>query len=128
MIILAKAILYLAAGWLIVVGFIMLTRPRLALDGLRKMASTATINIVELCLRFFVGVAFILYANRAPYPQAFQIIGWFLAVTAILILLIPRQWHARYAVWWADKLPEWLVRALSPVSFTAGGYLAYLVS
>ena len=92
------------------------------------MASTALINITELAIRFIVGLAIFHYAPESNFPDAFRIIGSFLAVTAILILAFPRQWHAAYAQWWARRLPVWIVPMVAPLSFAAGVFFIFALT
>lgn len=117
----------LFAAWMGLVGCIMLFAPDGALSILRMAGSTALINVAEQALRFSFGLAMIGAAPLSRYPEAFQWIGLFIAATSVLILLVPRQWHHGYAVWWADKLHPVIVRLLAPVSFAVALVLVYAV-
>ena len=106
--------------WMIGVSFMILLRPRLMLAALRKMASTNLINYTELGLRALAGLGVVGLAPHTPYTKILQICGWFLIVTAIILMLIPRRWHHAYAVWWADNLKPWHVQMATPLSFAMG--------
>ncbi len=106
--------------WLLWVSGAMVTRPSFAIACLRKFASTNLINYTEISLRFIVGAAFFSYAPHSNYMTAYQIIGIFLAVTAGVLMLIPRRWHHNYALWWADKLTYNQVVFCAPFSFVTG--------
>ena len=106
--------------WLLWVSERMLVKPSFAISSLRKFASANLINYTELSLRFIVGAAFYNFAPHTDYTKALQIIGIFLAVTAIMLMLIPRRWHHNYALWWADKLTDKQVRFCAPFSFVTG--------
>lgn len=116
----ASIILIMAALWLIGVGLYSLLRPREALIGLSKFASTAFINYTELILRLCVGLAFIARAPLSDYPQISKMLGLFLALSAVIIMLIPRTWHARYSVYWSRTIQPWAVRLLTPLSIAMG--------
>ena len=113
-------ILLSAALWLIGVGLYSLLRPRQALKGLSKFSSTALINYTELIIRLCVGLAFIARAPLSDSPQIFKILGVFLALSAVIIMLIPRTWHAKYSVYWSKTIPPWAVRLLAPISIIMG--------
>ena len=116
----AYLLLLLSAAWLIGVSVFILIRPRVALFYLGKMASTNLINCTELLLRMASGFAFLQYATSSRNPRLFVIVGWFLVVTAGMLLLTPRRWHAGYAVYWSRTLTPSLARLAAPFSFLAG--------
>lgn len=111
--------------WLIVVAWLMWSRPQDCLRWLAMFASTWRINVTELGLRALLGLCIILRAPFSKAPAVFDVMGWFLLVTAVLLLATPRRWHNAYAVWWAQRLPVWLVRWLVPLTAAAGLSLAY---
>ncbi len=98
----------------------MMVKPSVALSALRKFASTNFINYAELTLRFMVGAAFYGLSAFTTYTNTLKVVGAFLCATALILMLIPRDWHHRYAVWWADKLIPWQVRLSAPFSIMAG--------
>ncbi|NNC38269.1 MAG: hypothetical protein EX271_01150 [Acidimicrobiales bacterium] len=120
MLVLAKVIVAISALWLIAVSVMMIYRPSVALTGLSKMAGTNMINYTELSLRLIAGLAFIIAAPLSSVYLIFHYFGWFLAVSAIVLMAIPRKWHQNYALYWARKLSPFTVRALGPLSLVAG--------
>lgn len=115
-----------AAGvWLLAVGAFMALRPQGALQILRLTASTRTINNAEQGLRLLAGVSLLLRAPASKLPQAFEIAGWFIVLSSLLLLVVPLRWHAAYACWWADRLRPAAVRAIAPLSTIAGLGLIY---
>ena len=117
---LAEFIVVLSGFWLIAVSLLMVYRPKIALTGLSKMASTNLINYTELGLRLVAGIAFVVAATSSSVYLIFHYLGWFLIVSAIVLMLIPRKWHANYALYWTKKLSPFTVRALGPLSLVAG--------
>lgn len=112
----ARLVIVLAALWLTGVAALMLFRPQLALTGLSRMASTALINYGELSLRGLWGVSLIVVAGSSRLPGFLAALGWFLAASSVVLMLIPRRWHAAYAVYWARRMTPGRVRWLSPFS------------
>ncbi len=120
--------LVLASGaWLIAVSFLMIFNPKTALGYLGKMASTDLINYSELTLRLIAGAALWRYSEFSKAPELLNVIGIFLALTAVILFLVPRKWHAAYAVWWSRNLNPTMVRFAAPVSLAAGAFLIYAV-
>jgi uncharacterized protein YjeT (DUF2065 family) len=120
--------LALASGaWLIAISIFMVFNPQTALRYLGKMASTDLINYSELTLRLIAGAALWRYSEFSKAPKLLNAIGLFLAVTAVILFLVPRKWHAAYSVWWSRKLTPAMVRFAAPISLAAGGFLIYAV-
>lgn len=114
--------------WLIALSLFMLLRPRKALVLLSKMGSTVVIHYAELGLRFVAGVSMILAAPASHAPEYLTPIGWFVAASSVVLMLLPRSWHAAYSSWWAQRIPPFAVSGLAPLSICAGALLAYIVT
>lgn len=115
----------LAGLWLVLVAGLMWFLPDRCLRWLGLMASTWRINIIELGLRGLAGLALVGRAEMSKAPTAFEISGWFIVVTSILILLTPRRLHAAYAVWWSGKLPSSFVRLMALPTAIGGALIVY---
>ncbi len=124
--IVALAAVVLSGLWLIVVAWLMWARPRNCLSWLNLFASTWRINVTELSLRATVGLALLVRSPSSKAPDLFEIGGWFIFVTSIMLLIVPRPWHSAYAVWWSKKLPTSFVRAMAPLTAAAGLLLIYV--
>ena len=117
--------LCLAGLWLIGIGILMLVQPERCLGILRQTASTRGINNREQGLRLLAGLALILRAPVSKLPGLFELAGWFVALSSLALLLLPLRLHAGYAIFWADRLPPVIVRAIGPLSIAAGAGLVY---
>jgi hypothetical protein len=111
--------------WLIATGVFMAFLPDRTLHVLSLTASTRTVNNVEQGLRLLAGVALLLRAPASKLPQAFEIAGWFIVLSSLLLLVLPLRWHSAYACWWADRLAPATVRAVAPFSALAGCGIIY---
>lgn len=117
-----------AAGlWMIGVGAFMALMPDNALRVLRLTASTRTINNFEQGLRLIAGLAFLLRSPASKLPEVFEIAGWFVILSSLVLLALPLRWHSAYALWWADRFNPTAVRLLAPLSVLAGIGLIYAV-
>jgi|JI8StandDraft_2_1071088.scaffolds.fasta_scaffold231880_1 hypothetical protein len=125
---LAKWTIILFGVCLICAGFLMLFAPEKARAALRKAGSTNLINYGEITLRLIPGIAFILYSDYSRYPDVFNIFGWFMVGTCIILYLIPRTWHHAYSVKSAELLKPLYFQVLSPLAWLFGATLLYWVS
>lgn len=115
-----------AAGvWLIGIAAFMAFWPERALGVLRLTASSRLINNVEQGLRLAAGAALILRSPTSKLPATFEIVGWFIVLSSLVLLVLPLRWHSAYAIWWADRLAPSAVRMVAPLSALAGGGLIY---
>lgn len=121
----ALAIVLAAAAWLVLVGAVCAARPDLALAQLGRMGGGLAIQIGEHALRGAAGAALILRADHSKVPEIFTIGGWFVLLSSLTILILPRTWHHAYARYWAQKLPPIAVRIMAIPTFAGAGWLAY---
>jgi hypothetical protein len=92
----AVVILWLTAAYLAGLGFVALFKPDLARRFLSGFAQTTLANLAESTVRLLVGLAFILAAGETRNAIVALTIGWFLAGSALLMLLLPRL-HRSFA-------------------------------
>lgn len=121
----ALAVVLFGAGWLVLVGILSALRPEVARAGLTRMGSSWRIQLGEHIPRAFVGAGLILRAAQSKVPVLFEIGGWFILASSILILLLPMHWHHAYAVWWAERIPLPAYRLFALPTAAAGAMLAY---
>ena len=121
--------LVIATGvWLIGLGVFMLIQPRQALLALGQMGGSMTVHIGEMAVRILAGAALVFAAAASRFPVAISVIGSFLIVSALVLLLLPRRWHAAYSRWWSCHIPVAAVRLIAPMSWAMGGALIWIVS
>lgn len=71
--------------------------PSRAIRFLLGFANSQRVHLIELLTRFVVGGAFVIHAPRMLVPGVFSLFGWVLVVTTACLLLLPWQWHHRFA-------------------------------
>ncbi|RZS90635.1 hypothetical protein [Aquimarina brevivitae] len=125
--IIAQYCVILFGLFLISVGILMLVNPSKARYYLRKAASTAFINYAEITIRMLPAGALIISAEIAKYPIVFQVLGWFMLATSLVLYTVPRKMHHQYALKSADILKPLWVRVLSPIPILFGVFLGYAV-
>lgn len=127
MIALSKIVVIIFGLFLIGAGLLMLFNPEKARATLRKAGSTNLINYTEITLRMVPAAAMILYSDFSKYPEAFQLIGWFMIVTSLILYIVPRKLHHDYSLKCADILKPQYFRMLSPLSMLFGLMIIYSV-
>jgi len=124
-------ILVVAAGvWLVGVAILMAFRPAYGLHLMEKMSATLErsgwrLQFSEQGLRVLVGLALIVRAPASKLPLLFEVAGWVLVGTSLLIIAAPIRWHGAYGRWLLKGLTPLMLRILSPVSALAGAGLIY---
>lgn len=122
----ACAVVVLAGLYLIALGGISLLAPSRARLFLLGFAGSKPAHYAELMVRFVAGAAFIVYSPRMLLSGAFNLFGWVLLVTTICLLLVPWQWHRRFA---RQSVPRALrhLSVLGVASLGMGGAIAAAV-
>ena len=120
-----------AAGlWLVGVAFLMAVRPGYCLHLFEKMSanlerSNWRLQFTEQGLRVLAGVALIVRAPVSKLPLVFEVAGWLLVATSLLIMVAPIRWHGAYGRWLVGRFAPLAIRVLSPVPMMAGAGLIY---
>lgn len=94
---LALSIVCLAGLYFFVLGALALARPDTAKRFLLGFAGSARAHYSELFVRILVGASLVLYSPLMAFSVAFSVFGWVLVGTSAGLLLIPWQWHHRFA-------------------------------
>jgi hypothetical protein len=130
----AAFIVVAASGlWLVGVALLMALRPRRSLHLLDLMVKKLSeskwrLTLTEQGLRILAGSALIVRSPASKLPWLFEIGGWLILISSILVIVLPVRWHVAYGVWWSRRLTPGIVRALAPVPAVMGGGLIYLAS
>ena len=91
------ALVVLAGAYFIGLGGLSLFAPHRASRFLLGFAASPAKHYAEMAARLVVGGALVLQAPRMSFPGAFHLFGWVLVVTTACLLLVPWQWHRRFA-------------------------------
>lgn len=115
----------LVCVWLMGLSLFMLLAPQRALGVLAAMGGTPLIHFGEMAGRIAAGAVLVLAAGGSRFPQVITLIGAFLIVSALVLMVLPRRWHAAYSTWWAKRIPVWAVRVSAVGSILAGAVLIW---
>lgn len=125
--IVAKYIVLLFGFFIISMGFLMLLNPKRARATLQKAGSTNFINYAEITLRLIPAIALIIAAPISKIPLFFEVFGWIMTSTSLLLFCIPRRWHYSFSLKSAEILKPIYFRLISPFAILGGGFLGWCV-
>lgn len=108
-------------------GLLMLFQPQKVRSILQKAGSTTFIHYTELAIRIIPGLAFLVYAESSKFSIAFQIIGWFILISSLILMIIPRKLHHKFSTSSADILKPFYFQLISPLSILIGILIIYSV-
>lgn len=113
--------------FLIGLALMMALEPALAERFLRSFASSARAHYTEQGVRLLVGAAMVAFADSMWYPERFRLFGWIILATTVGLLLIPWQWHHRFA---SRAMPPVYqhMRLFALGAFALGAFVLYGVS
>ena len=128
MILIAKYLVILFGFFFIFIGFLMLFKPKIARETLRKAGSTNFINYAEITIRMIPAISLIVCADISKYPEIFKIFGWFMLVTSLVLFFVPKHLHYNFSNKAADKLKPMYFQFISPFSFMIGTFIIFSIT
>ena len=115
-----RVIVMLFGIFFIVVGFIMLFKPKTARATLRKAGSTNFINYAEITIRMIPAIGLILAADNSKFPEVFSIAGWFMILTSFILYFVPRKLHHNFSNKSAAILKPFYFQMIAPFAIAIG--------
>ena len=79
---------------------------------------------VAVIARLLLGAALIIVAPQSRFPLAFEILGWFAIVAAVLILIIGRDKLRRFVAWF-QRFSQAIIRTWLLFGIAFGAFLIY---
>ena len=125
--VLAIAIVVIVALYFIALGATALLAPAIAKRFLLGFASSALTHYLELTTRLIVGGALLVQSPRMHFSPAFELFGWVLVVTTVCLLLIPWQWHHRFAKYAVPHAIRYIT-LIGLSSIVLGGFVLFAVA
>ena len=123
MTLIAAIILVFFGLFMVWAGFMMFLKPEVVKQIIAKAGSTFLINYTELGLRFIVGCAMIFVTT--DFAQIYQPIGYFLIVSALILMLVPIKKHHAFSVKAAEMLKPIHLKFAAPIAIISGVLTIY---
>jgi uncharacterized protein YjeT (DUF2065 family) len=96
--ILLPGIVVVACGLLfIVLTGVVFAKPALAERFLMSFASSARAHYLEQACRLLFGLSLVVLSPAMWQTSMFRLLGWAIVISSMALLLIPWQWHHRFA-------------------------------
>ncbi len=121
----AVAIICLAGIYFLGLGVSAFILPARTASFLGSFAGSAFAHYLEMSLRLVVGFALLRFAPQMPISIAFTVFGWLLVGTTACLLLIPWQWHHKFAQRTVPQVLQYL-KLVAAVSIALG--IAFLTA
>ena len=96
MLVISGIIVLSFGGFLIGLAILIFFDPPAAGKFLGLFASTARAHYIEQFLRLVVGLALVVFGPEMWCDWFFQVFGWIIAISAVVLLLLPWRWHQRF--------------------------------
>ena len=116
----SKYIIICFGLFLIYSGFLMFLNPEKVRVIIGKAGSTILINYGELIIRLLLGISFVISAGVNAYQQYFTIFGYFLIISAVILMLTPMKTHHKFSTKAAETLKPIYLRICAPFSIGFG--------
>jgi uncharacterized protein YjeT (DUF2065 family) len=116
----SKYIIICFGLFLIYSGFLMFLNPEKVRTIVGKAGSTILINYGELIIRLVLGISFVITSKTNTYEQYFTIFGYFLIISAVILMLTPMKTHHKFSTKAAETLKSIYLRICAPFSIGFG--------
>lgn len=126
--VIAKCIIILFGLFLVYAGFLMFFKPEKVRTIIGKAGSTYLINYTELGIRLIIGIAFLISSLFSIYELQFKITGYFLMISALLLMLVPIKMHNNFAKNAAEKLKTIYLKICAPFAILFGFLVLYAIN
>lgn len=123
----SKYIVIVFGLFLIFAGFLMFLNPEKVKEIIAKAGSTYLINYTELGIRLIVGIAFLINSVYSNYEIGFKVLGYFLSITAIILMFIPIKMHNEFSRKAAGLLQPIYLKFIAPISVFFGLIVLYAI-
>jgi hypothetical protein len=117
----------LVALFMLALGAASLLLPAQASRFLLGFASSPSVHFAEMLLRLVAGAALVQYAPNMHFTSAFSLFGWVLLITTACLLLVPWQWHRRFAQRVVPLFTRYIA-LIGSVSLTIGALALFAVT
>src|SRR5580700_6106642 len=117
----AGAILVAFGFFLIGLTVVVFAKPAVAERLFMAFASSARTHYTEQVVRLLIGAALIIRSGAMWQPKVFWLVGWGIALSLLVLILTPWQWHDRFG----EEVRPRLIRHMK---LFAVGLLAFGVS
>jgi len=114
----AGAILVAFGLFLVGLSVVVFAKPAVAERFFVSFASSARAHYTEQVIRLLIGASLVIRSAAMWQPKVFWFVGWAIALSSLVLILSPWQWHHRFG----EKVLPMLIRRMK---LFAVGLLAF---
>ena len=118
------ALIILFAALMLLSGIVMLVKPALVFDFLKRQSDQPMIQILAVVIRLILGYLLVSQAAASRFPLTIEILGWIAIAAAIMLAVIGRERFKRL-MRWAFSLAGSLGRFAGLLATAFGAFLIY---
>ena len=96
---LAGSITTIFGLYLISLLIITLLNKERAINYFSSFVSSAKAHFFEQVLRLTVGISVLFFSESMLYSKGFEIFGWIVIISTIILILTPWTWHHKFGKW-----------------------------
>jgi len=112
--------------FIVVIAFVMLIKPALFNDSMRRFTGTASMYILAIAIRLGIGIVLLIYANQSSFPLTLQIIGGISILAGVILAVISRVRFEELITWMLDRFAQY-TRVAALIALLFGVFLIYAV-
>lgn len=117
------SILALFSLFLVWSGVMMFFKPNKVKNIIGLAGSTLFVNYAELSIRLVIGIAFVFVKTK--YKLTYSYIGYFLIISALILMLVPIKKHNKFSLYASEKLKPIYLNFFAPISILMGILIIY---
>ncbi len=117
------SILALFSLFLVWSGVMMFFKPNKVKNIIGLAGSTLFVNYAELSIRLVIGIAFVFVKTK--YKLTYSYIGYFLIISALILMLVPIKKHNKFSLYASEKLKPIYLKFFAPISILMGILIIY---
>jgi len=92
----AGAILFAFGLFLVGLTVVVFAKPSVAERFFMSFASSARAHYTEQVVRLLIGASLVIRSAAMWQPKIFWFVGWAIALSSLVLILTPWQWHHRF--------------------------------
>ncbi|MCC5879786.1 MAG: hypothetical protein JJU03_07825 [Idiomarina sp.] len=119
-------IVLLFAIFLVIIGAIMLGRPKVILTVLSRYSESMALHVLAVVVRLLLGGVLLLAASGSRFPATLEVIGWISIVAGLVVAVMGHRRFVKLMEWGMSVLPKYS-SVIGMIAILLGVFLGYAV-
>lgn len=100
-------IVLLFAIFLVIIGAIMLGRPKVILTVLSRYSESMALHVMAVVVRLLLGGVLLFAASGSRFPATLEVIGWISIVAGLVVAVMGHRRFVKLMEWGMTVLPKY---------------------